>query len=112
VGHDLANVGARKPDAAWHLAHLYAPQAMVEGSIMPAYRFLFEKRNAGSHPSPDALQFPSSFAIEEGYEIVPTQEARALAAYLVSLNHDVPLAEAPFSLPMPVDEPATNAPAQ
>ena len=31
----------------------------------------------------------------EGYEIVPTYEAEALVAYLVSLNRNYPLPEAP-----------------
>ena len=28
-------VGVRKPDALWHLNHLYAPASMVAGSTMP-----------------------------------------------------------------------------
>ena len=31
VGPDLANVGARLPDANWHLRHLYAPRLEVKG---------------------------------------------------------------------------------
>jgi hypothetical protein len=44
-------------------------------------------------------------------EIVPTDEARALAAYLVSLRADVPLFEAPFTAPAPPPV-ATNSPAK
>ena len=58
VGPDLANVGARLPDANWHLLHLYAPQLQVKGSTMPPYRFLFEKRRIERRPSPEALVLP------------------------------------------------------
>ena len=46
VGPDLANIGVRQPDANWHLRHLYAPAAEVKGSTMPAYPFLFERRES------------------------------------------------------------------
>src|ERR1039458_8749758 len=55
VGPDLADAGARLPDANWHLRHLYAPRIEVKGSVMPPYRFLFEKRRVGHSPSPEAL---------------------------------------------------------
>jgi len=110
-GPDLANVGMTKPALDWQLLHLYAPSSVVTGSTMPPYRFLFEKRMITRAPSPDALQLTGEFAPPAGYEIVPTPEARALAAYLVSLRSDVPLDEAPFtSLTAPA--PATNAPAK
>ena len=109
LGPDLANIGARNADANWHLQHLYAPSSKVTGSTMPAYRFLFEKRKVGRHPSPDALPV----ATEAGYEIVPTEKALALAAYLQSLRSDAPLFEAPFSAPSaPAAPAATNAPAK
>jgi cbb3-type cytochrome oxidase cytochrome c subunit len=111
VGPDLANVGVRMPDANWHLLHLYAPASQVKGSLMPPYRFLFETRKVKWHPSLEALQFPkdSPDAPKPGYEIVPKPEARALVAYLLSLGANVPLFEAPMSVPPPPS--ATNAPA-
>jgi cbb3-type cytochrome oxidase cytochrome c subunit len=110
AGPDLANVGApsRKPDASWQLRHLYAPQAEVEGSTMPPYRFLFEKRKTGPVPSDDALKLTGKYAPPAGYEIVPTDEARALVAYLLSLRADAPLFESPVT-PPPAPAPATNA---
>lgn len=97
LGPDLANIGVRQPDAGWHLLHLYAPAAAVEGSTMPPYRFLFETRRIQQAPSPNALKLPESLAPPAGYEVVPTDDARALVAYLVSLRSDVPLFEAPFT---------------
>lgn len=109
AGPDLANAGApaRKPDAAWHLRHLYAPQSEVAGSTMPPYRFLFEKRKVGKVPAADALKLTGAVAPPTGYEIVPTDDARALVAYLLSLRTDAPLFESPFT-PPPAPA-ATNA---
>ena len=110
-GPDLANTGTRLPNGSWHLRHLYAPQAEIKGSTMPPYRFLFEKRKVGRETSPDALKLPTEFSPLAGYEIIPTDEALALAAYLVSLRSDAPLFEAPFTAPAP-PAPATNSPAK
>jgi cbb3-type cytochrome oxidase cytochrome c subunit len=109
AGPDLANVGTRLGDVNWQLLHLYAPQAVVHKSTMPPYRFLFEKRKTGKVPSPDALKLTGELAPPAGYEIVPTDEARALAAYLVSLKADAPLFESPMT-PPPAPAPVTNAP--
>ncbi len=110
AGPDLANVGApsRKPDLNWHLLHLYAPQAAVTNSTMPGYRFLFEQRKVGKVPSSEALKLTGELAPPAGFEIVPTEKARALAAYLVSLHADAPLFEAPLT-PPPAPAPATNS---
>jgi cytochrome c oxidase cbb3-type subunit 2 len=97
AGPDLANVGARLPDANWQLVHLYAPQAVAKNSAMPPFRFLFEVRKIGDAPSPDALQFPKDFPPPSGCEVVPTPEAKQLVAYLLSLKADAPLYEAPFT---------------
>jgi cbb3-type cytochrome oxidase cytochrome c subunit len=98
AGPDLANVGARLPDANWQLVHLYAPQTLVKKSAMPPFRYLFElrKKNDGVS-SPDALKFPQAFAPPSGYEVVPTLDGKQLAAYLLSLKTDAPLYEAPFT---------------
>lgn len=109
IGPDLANVGVRQPDPNWHLYHLYAPELRVPGSAMPPFRFLFEKRRIERGPSPDALvQLPSNLAPPAGYEIVPRTEAKALVAYLTSLQSDAPLFVAPLSV---AAAPETNAPA-
>lgn len=108
VGPDLANVGERRKDMNWQLAHLYDPAAVTKGSPMPAYRFLFElkKIENGKEASPDALKPVGDFAPKAGEEIVPTAQGKALAAYLASLSAETPLYEAPVTPPLP----ATNAP--
>lgn len=97
IGPDLADVGARLADANWQLLHLYAPQSVVKGSLMPPFRYLFETRKIGDVPSPDALNLPQGFAPLAGYEVVPKPEAKELVAYLLSLHADVPLYDAPFT---------------
>ena len=111
IGPDLANAGVRLPDPKWHLRHLYAPRLEVQGSMMPPYRFLFEKRRIERAPSPDALILPANLAPEPGYEIVPKTEAKALAAYLTSLRADAPLFVAPLTVAEAAAESTTNAPA-
>jgi ribosomal protein L7/L12 len=109
VGPDLSNVGVRLPDRNWQLVHLYAPRSSVRDSVMPPYRFLFEKRRVEHGPSPEALKLPADLAPEPGYEIVPKPEASALVAYLLSLRANEPLYDAPVSV---AEAPAsTNAPA-
>jgi cytochrome c oxidase cbb3-type subunit 2 len=94
TGPDLTNIGARQTSISWHLQHLYNPQITSPGSIMPPFRFLFEKRRIVRQPSPDALALTGSFAPEPGYEVVPTAEAKELVAYLLSLKAVAPLPEA------------------
>ena len=97
AGPDLANIGVRAPDLNWQLQHLYAPRSLVKNSTMPAFRYLFTVKKIGTQPAPDALVLPKEFTPAAGLEVVPTVEAKQLAAYLVSLKNNVPLYEAPFT---------------
>jgi cytochrome c oxidase cbb3-type subunit 2 len=112
-GPDLANIGARNPSEQYHLLHLYNPKLTVKESIMPPYRFLFEKRKVVGQPSADALPLSGPEAPAAGFEIVPKREARALVAYLQSLQSEAGLFEAPVPPPPTNAAPATatNAPA-
>lgn len=94
TGPDLLNVGSRRTDANWHHLHLYSPRAVSPGSIMPSFRFLYERREVLSQPSRQAVRLPADWSVKPGYELVPTLEARALVAYLLSLDHTTPLPEA------------------
>lgn len=107
LGPDLSNVGSikwrneeldspikpLKRDAKWHLLHLYAPSTIIKESNMPPYRYLFEKKKISGQRSNDALDLKGKDAPEEGYEIVPKQEAKDLVAYLLSLDRSHPLKE-------------------
>ena len=93
-GPDLFNIGVRKTDANWHHLHLYQPRATSPGSLMPSFRFLYERRKIVGQPTHRAIRFPEGRSPGPGYEVVPTPEATALVAYLLSLDHTVPLREA------------------
>ena len=76
---------------AWHHKHLYSPRSINVDSNMPSYRFLYETRRITDAPSVDALQLTGSNAPPEGWEIVPTFDAKCLVAYLMSRNQSHPL---------------------
>ncbi len=55
---------------------------------MPSFSHLYEERAIRGQGADDALQFPKGtdfdkYAPEEGIEIVPTDDARMLVAYLM-----------------------------
>jgi cbb3-type cytochrome oxidase cytochrome c subunit len=93
--------------AAWHHVHLYAPRSINPDSNMPAYRFLYEKRRIAGERSAEALQLSASDAPPQGWEVVPTYDAKCVVAYLMGLNQSHPLKEvrsvggAPAAAPSP-----------
>jgi cbb3-type cytochrome oxidase cytochrome c subunit len=100
--------------AAWHHKHLYAPRSTTLDSNMPSYRFLYEKRRISGEASADAVKLTGNDAPPEGWEIVPTYEAKCLVAYLMSLDQSHPLKEvksggAPASAASPSAAPAAAA---
>ena len=96
TGPDLTNIGKRQPSDKWHYIHLYQPQIYTEESNMPPYRYLFKVQKLQGEGSPEALELTGKYAPPEGYEVVPTDEARALVAYLKSLDRTYELPEAPL----------------
>jgi cbb3-type cytochrome oxidase cytochrome c subunit len=72
--------------AAWHHVHLYAPRSINPDSNMPSYRFLYERRRIAGQRSAEALQLSGSDAPPEGWEVVPTYDAKCVVAYLMGLN--------------------------
>jgi cytochrome c oxidase cbb3-type subunit 2 len=90
-GPDLTNIGVRQANAEWHYLHLYNPRTVTPGSIMPPFRFLFEKRKIIGQRSAEAVELTGDDAPPVGYEVVPTREAQSLVAYLLSLDSEHPL---------------------
>jgi cbb3-type cytochrome oxidase cytochrome c subunit len=82
--------------AAWHHRHLYNPRSISEDSNMPAYRFLYEKRQIDGAGSYDSINFAGDEAEApgEGWEIVPSYDAKCLVAYLMSRDQSHLLKEA------------------
>jgi cytochrome c oxidase cbb3-type subunit 2 len=104
LGPDLANFGLRKNtnDVNWVYMHLLSPADLVKGSMMPPYPYLFEKLPHIANRR-GALQLPS----KPDYDFVPKDEAKQLAAYLLSLKTEGSVFEAPQKRPST----GTNAPA-
>jgi len=88
TGPDLMNIGGRQPSRAWHYAHLYAPRAVTPGSVMPAFPFLFAvKDQAGM--GDEIVDLPAGVG-PPGKVVVAGPRARALATYLLAMNHAYP----------------------
>ena len=94
--------------AAWHHKHLYSPRSITADSSMPAYRFLYEKQRIDGERSAEALKLASRDAPPEGWEIIPTYDAKCLVAYLMSLDQSHPLKEVKSAAPAPA---ASGSPA-
>ena len=95
--------------ATWHHQHLYAPRSVNHDSTMPAFRFLYDERRIGGERSVDALNLTGDQAPPEGYEVVPTYDAKCLVAYLMSLDQSHPLKEVKSNAP--ASAPASGKPA-
>ena len=80
---------------AWHHRHLYNPRSITIDSNMPAFRFLYEKRRITGTASPDAINFVGDAEEQpnEGWEIVPSYDAKCLVAYLMSRDQTHALKE-------------------
>ena len=100
LGPDLANLAGRKPNPPTE-ADLY--KLLYAGSERhPSYRFLFETRDV-------AGESMAAVATENGRQVVPTERARSLAAYLLSLNSTYTYPEARPVQPAK-KEPAAHGP--
>jgi cytochrome c oxidase cbb3-type subunit I/II len=116
-GPDLHRVGGKYADS-WHYRHLYEPGEIANGSIMPAYKWLYEQgidkasipakinaqRTLGV-PYPDGYEDEAIADLEkqagrivenlkmEGYEANGDAEIIALIAYLQRLGRDIKVKE-------------------
>jgi len=113
TGPDLHRVGGKYADS-WHYRHMLAPSEVSNGSIMPAYPWLFEhvidKSTTASKinalrkigvPYAEGYEETANADLEaqarkiaenlktEGYEVLPETEIVALIAYLQRLGMDI-----------------------
>lgn len=88
TGPDLANIGARQPGEDWHYLNLFQPRAINSESIMPSFPWLFETVSEEARPGQEGLSLPEQYRVP-GQKILPTEEARYLVAYLLSLDQQV-----------------------
>ncbi|MBS1507182.1 MAG: cytochrome-c oxidase, cbb3-type subunit I [Bacteroidetes bacterium] len=113
TGPDLHRVGGKYADS-WHYRHMLAPSEVSNGSIMPAYPWLFDQtvdlsttaskikalRTIGvpyeegyEATANNDLQAQAAKVAEslkkDGYEVAPETEIVALIAYLQRLGRDI-----------------------
>jgi cytochrome c oxidase cbb3-type subunit I/II len=113
TGPDLHRLGGKYADS-WHYRHMLAPSEVSNGSIMPAYPWLFEQqidkgKTAGIIKAMRTLGVPYEEGYEgkanddldaqakqiveslkmEGYETTPESEIVALISYLQRLGKDI-----------------------
>jgi cbb3-type cytochrome oxidase cytochrome c subunit len=96
--------------AAWHHVHLYSPRSINFDSNMPSYRFLYQTRRISDARSSDALQLTGSDAPPEGWEVIPSYDAKCLVAYMMALNQSHPLKEAKSAGAPAAASPAASPP--
>jgi cytochrome c oxidase cbb3-type subunit 2 len=92
IGPDLSNIGNRMKDPQDLMMHLYNPRNLKPTSTCPPHPWLFEMKLAGSRHQSDSLPLPT----KDWKQIIPTYQAKALVAYLQSLNLNYSLPEAPL----------------
>lgn len=95
TGPDLTNVGERLPSETWQYIHLYNPRAMVPQSVMPAFPWLFTVKAQADSTKDVIVNIPDDFRKGIKGDIVATQDAKDLVAYLISLKQ--------VSMPKPED---------
>jgi cytochrome c oxidase cbb3-type subunit 2 len=95
LGADLTNIGVRQTDPKWFYELLYNPQSLHPASVMPSFKYLFKTQKISGQTSADALKLDGPDAPPAGYEIVPTEEGKAIVDYLISLKRNYQLPEAP-----------------
>jgi len=96
TGPDLLNIAARQPSEQWHMLHLYDPRIVVPASIMPPFSWLFEKKPTAA-PGDIVLNLPDSLK-PDGRAIVAGRDAKALVAYLLSLDRTYPISQGTATL--------------
>lgn len=77
----------------WIYLHLFNPRTVFSDSKCPPYRHMFERKEIGEKPSPNAVHTEGKF------EYVPKHEAERLARYLLSLDRSHELKEVTASKP-------------
>ncbi|MFN0275403.1 MAG: cytochrome-c oxidase, cbb3-type subunit I [Chitinophagales bacterium] len=74
TGPDLQREGGKMPNL-WHYTHFYDPRQLAEGSVMPAYPWLYEKDiDIASTPAKIKAMRTVGVPYEEGYEDKATED--------------------------------------
>jgi cbb3-type cytochrome oxidase cytochrome c subunit len=91
VGPDLANAAYRFKSRQEVLEHLFHPQAQIKDSNCPPQRQLFTVKAIGGAPSQLALKSTPDMKLTRDQEVVPINDALALADYVLAMKKNYPL---------------------
>jgi cytochrome c oxidase cbb3-type subunit 2 len=92
IGPDLSDIGERMKESNDLMTHLLNPRKLKPTSTCPPHPWLFDLKLAGHKPENDAMPVTT----QDWKQLVPSYKAKALVAYLQSLNLGYPLPEAPL----------------
>ena len=92
LGPDLSDVGERIKEPNDLMMHLLNPKKLRSTSTCPPHPWLFELKLAGPKNENDSMPVTAA----DWKQVVPSYKAKALVAYLQSLNLGYPLPEAPL----------------
>lgn len=85
TGPDLTDVGNRQGSVEWNLTHLFNPRILVKESVMPAYPWMFEIKEAATKGDV-VVSVPGEFLNGAQGKVIAKKEALQLVAYLQSLK--------------------------
>ena len=82
TGPDLHRIGGKYNDL-WHYNHMYEPESMAAGTIMPPYPWLLKKKlNTDYTKSKINVMRKLGVPYEEGYEEIAIEDLKAQAAQI------------------------------
>jgi cytochrome c oxidase cbb3-type subunit II len=116
VGPDLANLANRKPPYNEEVLLDFLYNGIVfpnKVATHPTYKFIFDERVIVGERSRSALKLGGKTPVVGDLEIVPSEKAQSLAAYLLSLKSDYNYpAETSVNTVAPAKDAAPGAPAK
>lgn len=86
TGPDLAREGGKR-DNVWHYRHMLDPKTVSQGSIMPAYPWMFEKNSLDLSLTKRKIEAMRTLVVpyKKGYENIAKQEALKQAESIAEL---------------------------
>ncbi|MCE5318769.1 MAG: cbb3-type cytochrome c oxidase subunit II [Parachlamydia sp.] len=80
IGPDLSRVGIKRPSRDWHKGHFWSPKTASLGSIMPAFRHIFDFDPRGTSGPNSGLPNPKfealyQYLMTKGTRITPPTQA-------------------------------------
>lgn len=105
TGPDLAREGGKR-DNVWHYRHMLDPKTVSQGSIMPAYPWMFEKNSLDLSLTKRKIKAMRTLGVpyEKGYENIARREALKQAESIAELIVDYQVSKLPKNVQAKVDK--------